>query len=233
MTRVRAKRGWILSAVIAAAIIAVLLLVGRQLGSYVVGFAQWVEGLRRWGPIAFIFGYALATVAFVPGSLLTLAAGAVFGLLRGALYVLIGATLGSSAAFLIARYAARRWVEKRVSRDPRFAAVDRAIGREGGKIVLLLRLSPVFPYNLLNYALGLTRVRFVDYLIASVGMIPGIFLYVYTGRIVGDVAALAAGVEVERRTGDYVLLIAGLIATVLVTWYVTRVARRALREVGK
>ncbi len=105
------------------------------------------------------------------------------------------------------------------------------MGREGRRIVFLLRLSPVFPYNLLNYALGLTRVRFIDYVVASLGMIPGIFLYVYMGRIVGDVAALAAGAEMERPTGYYVLLVAGFAATVAVTWYVTHLARRTLREV--
>jgi uncharacterized membrane protein YdjX (TVP38/TMEM64 family) len=217
--------------VLALAVVSALVLLGRQIGGYVVDFAEWVEGLGGWGPWAFVLGYAAATVAFVPGSLLTMAAGAVFGLLEGALYVLLGASLGSAAAFLIARYAARAPVERRISRMPRFEAIDRAVGREGLKIVLLLRLSPIFPYNLLNYALGLTRVRFVDYLIASLGMIPGIFLYVYIGRVVGDVAALAAEAGAQRPTGYYVLLVAGLAATVLVTWYVTRLARSALREV--
>jgi uncharacterized membrane protein YdjX (TVP38/TMEM64 family) len=227
----RARRNWLVKGGLALAAIVAVLLLGRQIGGYVVLFAEWVEGLGRLGPWVFIAGYALATVAFVPGSLLTMAAGAVFGLLSGALYVLVGALAGSAAAFLIARYAARRAIERRIADMPRFSAIDRAVGREGRKIVFLLRLSPVFPYNLLNYALGLTRVRFVDYLIASVGMIPGIFLYVYMGRIVGDVAALTAGVEVERPPGYYVLLVAGFGATVAVTWYVTRLARRALKGV--
>ena len=225
------RKGWIVKGVLALAAVVALVLLGRQIGGYVVDFAEWVEGLGRWGPWAFVLGYAAATVAFVPGSLLTMAAGAVFGLLAGAFYVLLGAFLGSAAAFLIARYAARSPVERRISRMPRFEAIDRAVGREGRKIVLLLRLSPIFPYNLLNYALGLTRVSFVDYLIASLGMIPGIFLYVYIGRVVGDVAALAAEAGAQRPPGYYVLLVAGLAATVLVTWYVTRLARRALREV--
>jgi uncharacterized membrane protein YdjX (TVP38/TMEM64 family) len=229
----RGRGSWIVWVVVALVAGLALLLLGRQLGGYVVGFAEWVEGLGGWGPLAFILGYAVATVAFVPGSLLTLASGAVFGLLSGALYVLVGAVLGSSMAFLIARYLARGRVEQRIAADPRFSAIDQAIGREGRKIVFLLRLSPVFPYNLLNYALGVTRVRFVDYLIASLGMVPGIFLYVYTGRVVGDVAAIAAGVGLDRGTGDYLLLIAGFVATVLVTWYVTRLARRALRAVEK
>ena len=227
------RKRWIVKGVLMLAALIAILFLGREMGGYVVVFTDWVEGLGRLGPLAFIMGYALATVAFVPGSLLTMAAGAVFGVLSGALYVLVGAMLGSAAAFLIARYVARGAIERRTADMPRFSAIDRAVGRKGRRIVFLLRLSPVFPYNLLNYALGLTRVGFVDYVIASLGMIPGIFLYVYMGRIVGDVAALAAGAEVARPAGSYVLLIAGFAATVAVTWYVTRLARRALREVGQ
>lgn len=210
-----------------------LFAMGSRLGGSVVAFADWIEGLGALAPMAFIIAYAVATVAFVPGSLLTLAAGAVFGLAAGSVYVLVGAVLGSSSAFLVARYLVRAPIEARVARDARFAAVDRAIGREGRRIVFLLRLSPVFPYNLLNYALGLTRVRFADYLVASVGMIPGTFLYVYTGRVVGDVAALAAGAAIDRGAGYYGLLAVGFAATALVTAYVTRLARGALREVER
>ncbi|HET7321726.1 MAG TPA: TVP38/TMEM64 family protein, partial [Longimicrobiaceae bacterium] len=177
--------------------------------------------------------YAVATVAFVPGSVLTLAAGALFGLVDGVVYVFLGALVGSSAAFLTARYLARRPVERRLARDPRFAAVDGAVGREGWKIVFLLRLSPLFPYTLLNYALGLTRVRFRDYLAAAPGMIPGIVLYVYAGRVAGDAAALAAGARVPHGPGYYALLVAGLAATALVTWFITRLARRALAEMDR
>src|SRR5439155_1410723 len=101
------------------------------------------------------------------------------------------ATLGASAAFLVGRYLARAAVERRIAANPRFAAIDRAVGAEGRKIVFLLRLSPVFPFNLLNYALGLTRVRFADFFLASVGMLPGTVLYVYSGKLIGDVTGLA------------------------------------------
>jgi uncharacterized membrane protein YdjX (TVP38/TMEM64 family) len=224
------RRKLVLAGLCALALVVLLVLLGADLARYASRFAAWVGELGAWGPAVFVLGYALATVAFVPGSLLTLAAGALFGIVPGALYVLAGATLGSAAAFLIARHLARAWVERRTATDPRFAAVDRAIGEEGRKIVLLLRLSPVFPYNLLNYALGLTRVRFRDYLVASLGMLPGILLYVYSGRVIGDLALLAAGAEVPRGAGYYVVLGVGLAATVLVTVLITRRARRALRE---
>ena len=210
--------------------LAVLVFLGRQAGSYIPQFAQWVNGLGVWGPIVFILGYAVAAVAFVPGSLLTLAAGAIFGLAQGVVYVFIAAVLGSSAAFLVSRYLARRAIERRLANNPRFAAIDRAVGAQGRKIVFLLRLSPVFPFNLLNYGLGLTKVSFGDYVAASVGMLPGTLLYVYYGKLAGDVAALAGGAAPEKGAGYYAVLILGLVATVVVTTLVTRTARRALKE---
>ena len=207
-----------------------LIFLGRQAGSYIPQFAQWVNGLGVWGPIVFIAGYTVAAVAFVPGSLLTLAAGAIFGLAQGVVYVFIAAVLGSSAAFLVSRYLARSAIERRLSNNPRFAAIDRAVGAQGRKIVFLLRLSPVFPFNLLNYGLGLTKVRFADYVTASVGMLPGTLLYVYYGKLAGDVAALAGGAAPEKGAGYYTVLILGLVATIVVTTLVTRTARRALKE---
>ena len=212
-----------------AALVAVIAL-GREVGAYVPRFANWVEDLGPWGPAAFVVGYALATVAFVPGSVLTLAAGAIFGLVEGTLLVFAAATLGSIAAFLVARYFARDSIARRVEGDARFAAIDRAVELQGRRIVFLLRLSPVFPFNLLNYALGLTRVRLWDYAVASLGMLPGTLLYVYSGKVVGEVAALAGGGEVQRGAGYYLSWGVGLAATALVTVLVTRIARRALAE---
>ena len=206
-----------------------LIALGRQLGGYLPAFAQWIDGLGVWGPVLFMLGYAAATVAFVPGSVLTLGAGAIFGLASGLVYVFAAATLGSALAFLVARYIAREAIERRLEGNDRFSAIDRAVGREGFKIVVLLRLSPVFPFNLLNYALGLTGVRFRDYLLASVGMLPGTLLYVYYGKVAGDVARLAGGAQVQGMA-YYGVLAVGLAATILVTAVVTKTARRALRE---
>jgi uncharacterized membrane protein YdjX (TVP38/TMEM64 family) len=212
------------------AALAALVLLGRQLGAYVPRFAAWVESLGVWGPVIFVFGYALATVAFVPGSLLTMASGAIFGLAKGTLVVFLGAALGTTAAFLIARYAARSRIEAKLADRPRFAAIDEAVAKSGLKIVFLLRLSPAFPYNLLNYALGLTKVTLRDYLLAAFGMLPGTFLYVYYGRVLGNLAAVTGGVRVAGGGERWVLLGVGLAATVAVTTLVTRIARRALAE---
>jgi uncharacterized membrane protein YdjX (TVP38/TMEM64 family) len=224
------RRPPLVRVVLAVAALTAIVLLGRQAGGYALAFAAWVKGLGVWGPGVFIAGYVVATVAFVPGVLLTLAAGALFGLVRGVLYVFIAATLGSAAAFLVARYVARGAIERRIAGNTRFAAIDRAVGAEGRKIVFLLRLSPVFPFNLLNYALGLTRVRFADFVLASFGMIPGTILYVYYGKLIGDVTALAGGAAVEKGPGYYAVLVLGLAATVAVTTLVTRTARRALRD---
>ena len=213
-----------------ALLVAALVALGRLAGGRVHEFAAWVEGLGWWAPAAFIVAYALATVAFIPGSLLTLAAGAIFGVLHGTAICFVAASTGAALAFGVSRHLARAAIERRLAGNERFAAVDRAIARDGRKIVLLLRLSPVFPFNLLNYALGLTRVRFSDYLIACIGMLPGTLLYVYYGALAGEVAALAGGASVEKGAGYYSLLVVGAVATIAVTTSVTRTARRALDE---
>ncbi|HEY6321858.1 MAG TPA: TVP38/TMEM64 family protein [Thermoanaerobaculia bacterium] len=233
----RGSRTARLALYVGAAVIAAAALVvgGRSLIGPLQRFAAWVQDLGIWGPVVFILGYAAATVAFAPGAVLTLAAGALFGLVYGTVYSLVGATLGASLAFLVSRYVARRAVEHRIAANPRFQAIDRAVGREGFKIVALLRLSPVFPFNLLNYALGLTRVRFLDYFAASVAMLPGTVLYVYYGKAAGSLAAAFAGGGApaaggQSRAASWALLAVGLLATVAVTTYVTRLAGKALRQ---
>ena len=211
-------------------VLVALVLLGRQLGGLLPRFAEWVDGLGFWGPAVFIAGYVVTTIAFIPGAVMTLVAGAVFGLPRATVYVLTGATLGSAVAFLISRHLARDSVAARVAGNARFAAIDRAVGEQGFKMVLLMRLSPVFPYNLLNYSLGLTTVRFTDYVLASIGMLPGTLLYAYYGVLAGDVARLAGGTAVERGPAYYAVLVLGLIATIAVSTLVTHAARRALHD---
>lgn len=215
---------------IATAAIAALLLAGRQLEAPLRAFATWVDGLGAVGPLVFIVGYALAVIAFAPGSVLTLAAGATFGIVRGTVYAFVAATLGAALAFLVARHVARPWVENRLAGHPGFAAIDRAIAAQGRRIVFLLRLSPAFPFSLLNYALGLTQVRFVDALVASVGMLPGTLLYVYYGYVGRQIAVAATGTAPARGFADYSVLALGLVATIAVTAIVARIARLALRE---
>lgn len=215
------------------ALVVVILLI-RQLGPlaqpHVVRFTTWIDGLGVWAPVAFIAGYTVFTVAMIPGSILTMAGGALFGLAWGTVYVALAAVLGSTAAFLVSRHLARHRIEGWIQGNKKFSAVDQAIEREGGKIVFLLRLSPAFPFTFLNYALGLTKVRLSQYVMAAVGMIPGTFLYVFYGKAIGDVAALATGAAPEKGGAHYAVLGLGLVATLVVTVFVTRIARRALQE---
>ncbi len=211
---------------LALAALAALVLLGRQAGDYIPRFNDWIEGLGFWAPLVFILGYAVATVAFIPGSLLTAASGAIFGIGWGALYSFLGATLGASVAFLVARYLARSAIEKRLEDQPRFAQIDRAIGRDGGKMVALMRLAPVFPFNLLNYALGLTSVKFLPYFFASLAMFPGTLLYVYLGSVAGQ-AVQAGGGQAQKTPLEWAALAVGLLATVLVVVIVTRKAKQA------
>jgi uncharacterized membrane protein YdjX (TVP38/TMEM64 family) len=185
---------------------------------------QWIGGLGAWGPIIFICAYIIACVAFIPASILTLGAGAIFGVVHGSIYVSIGATLGASAAFLVGRYFARAWIAKRMGANPTFAAIDRALAAEGWKIVALTRLSPVFPFVLMNYAFGVTRVSFRHYFFASwVGTMPASVMYVY----IGSLAKAAGG---PRPPAEIALRVVGLIATVVATIFITRIARKALAE---
>ncbi|KST63246.1 TVP38/TMEM64 family protein [Mastigocoleus testarum] len=193
----------------------------------------WVESLGTLGPIAFIAIYNLATLLFVPGSILTLKGGCLFGLFWGSIYVIIASTLGATFAFLIGRYFSRNWVRKKITKNPQFQAIDKAIAKEGFKIVLLTRLSPVFPFNLLNYVLGVTQVSLKDYILGSIGMIPGTILYVYIGSLATDLTRLDSSNlpnTPETQIARWVIQGIGLIAFVIVTVYITKIARKALNE---
>ncbi len=204
-----------------------LVLLGRVAGGYVEPFRAWVEGIGPAAPIVFVLVYVIAVVALAPASLLTIASGAAFGLLSGALIAFVAAVLGATASFLIARYVARDSIARRFGGNAKFAAIDRAIGEEGLKIAFLLRLTPAVPFNFLNYILGLTTVSLRDYGLAFIGMIPGTFLYVYIGSLTTEVAAATAGGAETGRLGVNAL---AFVATVVVTVLVTRIARRALNE---
>ena len=214
----------------------VLLIVGLVLAAHhfeaAARLRSALDGIARlgpWGLALFALLYVTATVFFLPGSILTVGAGVVFGLVRGFVIVSISATLGATAAFLVGRYLARDWIAAKIERHPKFKAIDEAVAREGWKIVGLLRLSPVVPFNVLNYAFGVTRVSLRDYVVASwIGMMPGTLLYVYLGSIAGDLAG--AGGRASRTPAEWTFYAVGLVATIAVTVFVTRLARRALAE---
>jgi uncharacterized membrane protein YdjX (TVP38/TMEM64 family) len=200
-------------------------------------FLEAVHQLGGWGPAIVGAAYVPACLLFIPGSALTLFGGFAFGgTFRGLVVVTaclsVGSTLGASAAFLVGRTAARQWIEKKMAGNLRFRAIDAAVGSQGFKVVLLTRLSPVFPFNLLNYAFGLTRVSFRDYVLGSwIGMLPGTIMYVYLGSTAGQLADVVAGTA-AKSPAQQVLFYTGLAATVVVTIFITRVSRRALAAVA-
>jgi pyruvate/2-oxoglutarate dehydrogenase complex dihydrolipoamide dehydrogenase (E3) component/uncharacterized membrane protein YdjX (TVP38/TMEM64 family) len=216
----------VITAAICALLVALWLLPFKQ---YMVGVLEWTKSLGAWGPVFVAVFYVAATVFFLPGSVLTLGAGFLFGVPLGLATAWTGAVLGACAAFLLGRTFAREWVARKVSGNPKFNAIDEAVGREGFKIVFLLRLSPVFPFNLLNYALGLTKVSFKHYALASmVGILPGGLMYVYFGSAARSIADVAAG-NVEKGIAGQVFFWVGLVATILVAGFVTRLAKKSLK----
>ncbi|MEG3971253.1 TVP38/TMEM64 family protein [Microcoleus sp. T2B6] len=192
-----------------------------------------IEDLGWWGPVAFVATYNLATVLFVPGSVLTLGGGAIFGLWWGSVYVFAASTLGAVFAFAIGRYLCRDRVVKYMESHPKFKALDRAVSQQGLKIVFLTRLCPLFPFNLLNYALGITQVSLKDYVLGSFGMIPGTIMYVYSGSLVGEVAAIGTATvyaSPQDTAVKWLINIISFLATVAVTVFITRIASKALEE---
>lgn len=212
---------------LAAVVLGIVLL---PVGEWMRWLVAWVQDAGPIGAVAYAVAYIAATVLLLPGSLLTLGAGFVYGPLIGTLLVSPVSVTAATVAFLLGRTVARGWIADRVGRDPRFVAVDAAIEREGLKIVLLLRLSPVLPFSVLNYALGLTRVRLGHYVLGSfIGMLPATFLYVYLGSLVTTAASLGA-TEASGGTARQAIYWGGLAATILVTIVMTRLARRALKS---
>ena len=191
-------------------------------------FQEYVRGLGRTGWVVYALAYAVCVVFFVPASVLTLGAGAIYGLGLGVAIVLVGASLGAIASFFLARTFLRSRIQRMVAGNPRFEALDRAIAREGAKIVLLVRLAPVFPFTYSNYAFGLTGIGAGAYSLATVvGMAPGTFAYVYLGAAAAD-----AAVGGHADWAQTVLQVLGALAALVVTIFVARLATRAIREAG-
>jgi uncharacterized membrane protein YdjX (TVP38/TMEM64 family) len=214
-----------------------LVVIGLLVAMKFLPVQQWLKSFNDWvsqmgvaGIFIFIGVYVAATVLLAPGLILTIGAGFAFGLWKGFLAVSAGATLGAALAFLVARFVARDKIEAMAKGNDKFRKIDTAIGKQGAKLIFLLRLSPVIPFNLSNYLYGLTSVKFWPYVLASwIGMMPGTLLYVYLGTV-GKVGLEASKGGGGRSPAEYAFLGVGLIATVIVTVIVTRVAKRALKE---
>jgi uncharacterized membrane protein YdjX (TVP38/TMEM64 family) len=216
-----------------------VLLVAASVGFLFLPIRAWFVQLQGWvgsrgalGPVVVAAAYVAMTVLLIPGSALTIGAGTIFGLWMGALVVIVGANVGALGSFLLARTVLREKVARWAEANPAFASLDRAIGQAGFTMVMLSRLSPAFPFTILNYVLGLTTVRTGSYVLANLlGMLPGIFLYVYLGATAGE--ALTGGSASSAGLFQHTLHIVGLLATVAVVVLVTRLARKALAETAE
>jgi uncharacterized membrane protein YdjX (TVP38/TMEM64 family) len=189
-----------------------------------------VANMGPWGVVLFIAAYVVAAITLAPAFILTFAAGAIFGLWRGTMVVFLAALLGAMAVYGLAAPLARGRLMRRLERDPRVAAIRKAVVGDALWVMFLLRLSPLVPYVLLNYALALSGVKFKDFVLATVGMLPAIVMYAYYGKIVGDVAKLAAGVSPPRGIEYWTVVGVGLVATIAATSMITRAARRAMEQ---
>jgi len=198
---------------------------------YLPNVLDFIKKLGIWGALIYIVIYITATVLFIPGSILTLAGGFIYGLYKGTLIVWIGATVGATLAFFIGRFLLRGWVEQKVQNYPKFRAVDAAVASRGWFIVLLFRLAPLLPFNLLNYALALTQVSSLHYFLAtSVGMLPGTVMYVYFGSLAGNIAEVVGGKAGPDLKLKIVLWVVSGVIIVLVVVVVTMVARKAINK---
>jgi uncharacterized membrane protein YdjX (TVP38/TMEM64 family) len=218
------RAGILAGAAIVLGLAAVVLPVREQLAELL----GWVARRGALSGALLCLAWIPAAVLLVPGSVLTLGTSFLLGAGWGLAAVSIGSTLGATAAFLVGRRLGRDWVRERIGGHDRLSGVDGAIAREGFKVVLLLRLSPLIPYNALNYALSLTGVGLRDYVIGSwLGMLPGTVLYVALGAGARSLAAAMTGAG-ERPAAWLALGAAGLAATAAAVWLVARAARRAL-----
>ena len=226
------RKRWLRRALVGAGVVA-LIGVSRALPilRWLEAFRDWLAGAGAIGWATFVAAYIAASLLLVPAVVLGIAAGLIFGFMRGIALVTIAILASAVTGFLLSRYAARRRVEEYATRHPKFAAVDRAIAAGDWKIVILMRLSTLFPFGLTNYLLGLTAIPFGRYLVATwIGTIPETLLYVSLGAL-GD--GRPTGGPRERTIAEYVYLAIGLAATVAVTVYVGRMAKQRLRRLDE
>jgi len=199
------KRGWKLIAILIVA--ALLVLAARYFGiqESVRRVLSYIHVLGPWAPLAYMGFYAVACIFAVPGSILTLSGGFLFGLGSGILFVSAGSILGATLAFLVGRYLLRGWIVEKIGHDLRFRALDEAVAREGWRIVLLVRLCPIFPFPVTNYGFGITRIPLKQYIVASwIGMLPATVVLVYIGSLASSLASLGAGGRARTPLMDYV-----------------------------
>jgi uncharacterized membrane protein YdjX (TVP38/TMEM64 family) len=204
-----------------------------RISDLIQGACNWVKHFGGSAPLVFMALFNLGTLLFVPGSVLTLKGGVLFGMVWGSIYVLLAAIVGATLTFWLGRYCCRDWVYRKIQAHPRFQLIDAAIADEGWKIVLLTRLSPVFPFNLTNYAFGMTQISLKDYILGSLGILPGTVMYTYLGTIVGELGMSEIPQHLtspEMQFMHWGIRLMGIAATIGITVYLTQISQRALTK---
>ncbi|PCJ52498.1 MAG: hypothetical protein COA70_12170 [Planctomycetota bacterium] len=215
-----------------------LLVIGAALAAWFLylqdnlpAFMEWVRGQGLAGAVIVGLGYVVATVLMIPGSLITIMIGAIYGPWLGTAVVSPASVVGATLAFLLGRSVFRSSIELKMGNNPKFHALTTAVEKEGLKIITLVRLSPIFPFSIVNYAFGLTRAKLSHYVLGSfIGMLPGTLMYVYLGAAVGDITKLASEGLGDTGAAGLWLKYGGLAATIVVTVFVTKAAKKALAE---
>jgi uncharacterized membrane protein YdjX (TVP38/TMEM64 family) len=218
----------------------VVLMIAISIASYCLDFHHllkptwdWLDNSIAKNPLSFIILFNVLTLVGFPGSLLTLKSGYVFGVGWGTFYVLIAAMIGATLAFLFGRYLSREWIQQKVAGNIQFRAIDQAVTIEGWKIVLLVRLSPLFPFNLTNYAFGVSQISLKNYIIGSIGILPGTFLYTYMGSLTNKLTTLnldRSPTDMPLQFAQWGIRIVGLVATIAIALYLNRIAKAALQK---
>ncbi len=216
---------WILLA--ACIITAAIFLPVKQ---WVINALEWAKDAGFWGPVIVACLYAIGAILMLPGSFMTMAAGFLFKVVLGTITVSIGSTIGACAAFMIARTFGRKWVASKIVKSRQFTAFDHAVKLHAFKIIFLTRLSPAFPYNMLNYAFGLTKIEFWKYALGSwIGMIPPTIMYTYFGSGLRSLTEIAAG-RTEKGDIERLFFWIGLAVTITATLFIANIARKALKH---
>jgi uncharacterized membrane protein YdjX (TVP38/TMEM64 family) len=226
--RLRREAGWLATTAFALA----LMIAAVEGAPFLLRTLRSARTFGAGAPLAFVLIHAAGVMAFVPATVFAFAGGALFGSGKGAAYSILGGGIGALGAFLVGRHLVRHLLAGRFVGLPQLVAVDRAVAANGIRILVLLRLSPIMPFNLLNYVLGVSTVRLRDFVLGFVGMLPGTILAAYAGQLAGEALALAGETEPAWTASYYAALIIGLAATLAAAAVIARTASRALRNMA-
>lgn len=223
-------RGVVLRCLVLGVFVALIIAGGWLLQDHIPAIEAWIKASGGKAPLIFILIFVIGITLLIPADILVFAAGALFGVGYGFLYVALGAAIAAPLQFWIAHRFLKGRAESFIERHPTFAAIDQAVSRQGLRIAFLLRLGPV-PFSPLSYILGISRISLRDYLLAAPAALPTFLAVVYYGDVAAHLTKLATGLE-HGSTLHYAIMIGGMLIAVIATVYITHIARKALKDAG-